>query len=199
MHDDPIDPFGADDSDGDDFEAGQGSEQSPVALAATEQPVPLRIALVEDERTPAGMVCMGTYRDARLVARCVLSPDAWEEIQGRHFLDEPRQVVLVAREAPPGLQCQLFAMLPLSELEGMEEEEGAEPWRASVPGSGYDDDADGETAQVAAFPLGNIVRFDKDRIHRDNLALEAVDVLQKIIDGQTTEVVDKVLRDLLGE
>lgn len=184
-----------------------GDEASPVALAATEQPVPLRVALVEDERTPEGMVCMGTFRDERLVARCVLSPDAWDEVQARKFLDEPRQVVLVAREAPPGLQCQLFAMLPLEAVE--RDDDGSEPWKASVPGSGYDaadthddgddEEGDGDAPKVAAFPLGNIVRFDKDRIHRDNLALEAVDVLQKIIDGQTTEVVDRVLRDLLGE
>ena len=42
---------------------------SPVALAATETPVELRVALVEDDRTPDGMVCMGTYRGDRLIAR----------------------------------------------------------------------------------------------------------------------------------
>lgn len=174
-------------------------EPSPVALAATEQPVELRAELVEDERTPEGMVCMGTYRGDRLVARCVLAPEAWTEIEARGFLAEPRQVVLVAREAPPGLQCQLFAMLPLDAADTGEEE--AEPWAASVPGAGYEAAAAGEDtdeARVAAFPLGNIVRFARDRIHPDNLALEAVDVLRRIIDGQTTEVVDKVLRDLLG-
>src|SRR4051812_27727705 len=79
----------------------------PAALAATEQPVDLSVKLVADERVPDGMVCMGTYRGERLVARCVLPPEAWDEIEEFGLFDDPVPVVLVAREAPPGLQCQL--------------------------------------------------------------------------------------------
>ena len=49
-----------------------------AALAAAQEPVAIEVRLIDDERTPEGMVCMGTFRDERLVARCVLSPDAWE-------------------------------------------------------------------------------------------------------------------------
>ena len=191
---------------------------SPVALAATETPVELRVALVEDDRTPEGMVCMGTYRGDRLIARCVLPPAAWEQIEEYGLFDEPVPVVLVARESPPGLQCQLFAMVPVPDLddEEMEEdEEGEEPWAASVPGAGYEaavaenvmdeegdddelDEGDDDDAGVTPLPLGNIVRYERDRVHPDSLPHEAADVLMKIIEGKTSEVVDRALADLLG-
>src|SRR3954471_18011590 len=97
--------------------AGENPTPTPTAIAATEEPVQLEVALIEDERVPPEMVCMGTYRNGRLVARAVLSPEAWAQIEEHGFFDEPLQVVLVARLAPPGLQCQLFAMVPLPQEE----------------------------------------------------------------------------------
>lgn len=185
-------------------EAEPGDENpvpTPAAIAATEEPVQLTVALVEDERVPSGMVCMGTYRNGRLVARAVLSPEAWAQIQEHGFFDEPLQVVLVARVAPPGLQCQLFAMVPIQEEEV---DEADEPWAASVPSSSYEasleTDADGEEEdpQVAPIPLGNIVRYVNDRVHPESLPLETADILKKIIEGGASEVVDRALADLLG-
>lgn len=167
----------------------------PAAIAATEEPIQLTVGLVEDERVPPGMVCMGTYRNQRLVARSVISPEAWEQIQEHRFFDEPLQVVLVARVAPPGLQCQLFAMVPLPN-----EEEPEEPWSSSVPSSSYEASLESEAAdpKVAPVPLGNIVRYDRDRVHPESLPLETADVLQKIIEGNASEVVDRALAELLG-
>jgi hypothetical protein len=185
-------------------EPQQGDSPTPAAIAATEHPVQITVALVEDERVPDGMVCMGSYRNGRLVARAILPPEAWGQINEYGIFDEPVQIVLVARVSPPGLQCQLYAMVPIPD----EEEEDDEPWSASVPGSSYESvvEAEGdeedaeETADpaVAPIPLGNIVRYDRDRIHPDSLPLEAVDVLRRIIDGDTSEVVDRALADLLG-
>jgi hypothetical protein len=143
---------------------------------------------------------MGTYRNGRLVARAVLSPEAWAQIQEHGFFDDPLQVVLVARLAPPGLQCQLFAMVPLPEDELDESEE---PWAASVPSSSYEAAIEAETQedddpQVAPIPLGNIVRYESDRVHPESLPLETADVLRKIIEGEASEVVDRALADLLG-
>ncbi|HEX3236168.1 MAG TPA: hypothetical protein VHR41_18390 [Gemmatimonadales bacterium] len=179
------------------------STPSPAAIAATERPVPLSVQLVNDERVPDGMVCMGCFRNGRLISRSVMPPEAWAQIYELGIFDEPVQVVLVARTAPPGLQCQLYAMVPLPETD----DEAEEPWSASVPGSSYeasiaDEDVDGEESgddpQVAPIPLGNIVRYDRDRIHPESLPLEAVDVLRKIIDGETSELIDRALADLLG-
>ncbi len=180
--------------------SGENPVPGPAAIAATEDPVQLEVALVEDERVPDGMVCMGTFRNGRMVARAVLTPEAWAQIEEHGFFDEPLQVVLVARLAPPGLQCQLFAMVPLAQEEG---EEAEEPWAASVPSSGYEstiesESEDEEDPRVAPIPLGNIVRFERDRVHPESLPLETADVLKKIIEGGTSEVVDRALSDLLG-
>jgi hypothetical protein len=180
--------------------AETGPGPVPAAIAATAEPVQLKVGLIEDERVPAEMVCMGTYRNGRLVARSVLSPEAWAQIQEHGFFDQPLQVVLVARVAPPGLQCQLFAMVPLPEEDP---EEAAEPWAASVPSSSYEASLDEESAEsedprVAPVPLGNIVRYQRDRVHPDSLPLETADVLKKIIEGDAAEVVDRALADLLG-
>ena len=176
----------------------------PAAIAATEAPVQLTVSLVNDERVPEGMVCMGTFRNGRLVARSVMPPEAWAQIQEFGIFDEPIQVVLVARAAPPGLQCQLYAMVPLPDDD--EDGDEAEPWAASVPGSALRGDGrgrgrggiGGDEPRVAPIPLGHIVRYDRDRVHPESLPLETVDVLRKIIDGNTTEMVDRALAELLG-
>ena len=172
----------------------------PAAIAATAEPVQLMVRLVEDDRVPAEMVCMGTYRNGRLVARSVLSPEAWAQILEHGLFEEPLQVVLVARVAPPGLQCQLFAMVPLPQEES---DEPQEPWAASVPSSSYEaslDDASTEDndPRVAPVPLGNIVRYQRDRVHPESLPLETADILKKIVEGEASEVVDRALADLLG-
>jgi hypothetical protein len=188
---------------------------TPVALAVTDAAVQLRVALVEDERTPEGMLCMGTYRGERLVARCVMPPEAWQQVQDYGLFDQPVKVVLVAREEAPGLQCQLYAMVPVPEVADDEDESDAEPWAASVPGAGYeaavadaDEDEDDEeeddedevlgAEDVTPIPLGNIVRFDRDRAYPDSLPHEAADILMKVVEGKTSEVVDRALADLLG-
>lgn len=180
---------------------GDDAAPTPAAIAATEEPVQLTVSLVEDDRVPEGMVCMGTFRNGRLVARSVLTPEAWAQIQELGFFDEPLQVVLVAREAPPGLQCQLFAMVPLPEEEEADQPE--EPWAASVPSSSYeasveDGAGDNDDPRIAPIPLGNIVRYARDRVHPESLPLETADVLRKIIEGGASEVVDQALADLLG-
>jgi len=180
----------------------EGNVPVPAAIAATEDPVQLTVALVEDERVPEGMVCMGSFRNGRLVARSVMPPEAWAQIDEYGIFDEPVQVVLVARAGPPGVQCQLYAMVPLPDEE---EDEPDEPWAASVPGSSYeasiedlDEDEEEDEPRVAPIPLGHIVRYERDRVHPQSLPLEAVDLLRKVIDGKTSEVVDRALADLLG-
>ena len=211
--------------------------ESPVALAATDRPLPLRLATIEDERAPDGMACIGSFLGPKLVARCVVPPDAAAFLLERGLFAQPVRLALAAREEAPGLQCQLFALV---DLPGDffdtpdEEEESASPWADSVPGTAYDramqegpahptrdgagaedaegaddedveDDEDDEDVddsrqerQAAVF-LGQIIRFDHDRKHPDDLALETMDVLRTIVQGDVSEVVDKVLEDLLGE
>ena len=230
--DSPADESAADESAADGGAAGEADAEGtaegrvPVALAATDEPVELRIGLVEDERTPEGMVCMGTFRGERLIARCVMPPEAYQELEDYGVFEDPVPVVLVAQEAPPGLQCRLFAMIALPIVEVDEEDDDAEPWAASVPSSRYEetvaaqtdepeeadeelagdeDDEDDDEAlaaldgdpQLVPLPLGNIVRYDRDRLFPESLPREAMDVLEKVINGRTYEVVDRALADLL--
>ena len=67
----------------------------------------------------------------------------------------------------------------------------------TAPAAFPDHDIHGDP-RVAPIPLGNIVRFERDRVHPESLPLETADVLKKIIEGGTSEVVDRALSDLLG-
>jgi len=192
------------------------SAERPVALAATDRPLPLRLESIEDERAPDGMSCIGSFIGPKLVARCVVPPDAAAFLLERGLFNQPVRLALAAREEPPGLQCQLFALveLPPDFFVGAEEGEDASPWADSVPGAAYDREISGapameassrepaeedtEEEQQAAVFLGQIIRLDKDRRHPRDLALETMDVLRTIVQGEVSEVVDKVLEDLLG-
>ena len=78
-------------------------------------------------------------------------------------------------------------------------------WAASVPGAGYEaaldegEDDDEPEANVATLPLGNIVRYAHDRVHPESLSHEAADVLRKVIQGETAEMVDRALADLFKD
>lgn len=197
------------------------SPDPAVALAATDRPLPLRVAAIEDERAGDGMSCIGSFLGPKLIARCVVPPDAAVFLLEKGLFTQPVRLALAAREATPGLQCQLFALVELpsdffsDNGDDDEDEEGEAPWADSVPGSSYDravrytppggseapedgSEEEPESDPQAAVFLGEIVRLERDRKHPDNLGLEAMDVLRTIVHGDVSEVVDKVLEDLLG-
>lgn len=178
------------------------ADEPAAVVVATEQPLPLRVERISDDRAPDGMVVLGSFLGDRLVARCAVAEDAAEMLDARGFFRDPARLVLAAREAPPGLQCQLFALV---ELPPDGDEPANEPWADSLPGASYDratgfapPEESGAPEGQAAVLLGQIVRFDRDRKHPGNLPLEAIDVLSTIVQGRLVEVVDKVLDDLLG-
>ncbi len=183
---------------------------SDVVLAATDRPVPLVVRRIEDERVPEGLIGIGSYLNELLIARCAVPLEVAGFIEGHNLFVEPVRLVLAATEDSPGLQCRLFALVDVDPGLLAGDDDDREPWADSVPGAGFeataeDDSADtpGETeganpAQGMIF-LGQIVRFDRDRKHPDSLALEAADVLRRIVDGQTSETIDRVLDDLLHD
>ncbi len=185
----------------DQFEPEDGEQsETPVAFVSTQEPVNLRVSRVEDDRMPEGMICMGTFFDDRLIARSAVTPEALAELTDRNVFQTPVRLALAAVEEEPGLQCRLFALLPLEQLQAAQEDPD-EPWAASVPR--YEDaveEPEDEDA-VASILLGHIVRFEKDRKHASDLAAEAADVLRTILsdDHPLTDVVDKLLDDLLGD
>jgi hypothetical protein len=211
-----ADPFPPDDTpdpdddadeaeDGDEGEEGEGH---PAVFVTTREPVPLRIEALDDPRAPDGSV-MGTYIDDRLVARSAMPAEAIARLLQLRLFEEPVPLGLFAFEESPGVQCRLYALVPRAALEAGEH--AAEPWKASVPsyeatrgaGRARGDDEEGEEGEPPPFEtvlLGHIVRFAGDRRHGENLAAEAVDILQRILHGADSlkDADTKALDDLLG-
>jgi hypothetical protein len=168
-----------------------------AAFVLTERSVPITVGPVDDDRTPEGMVCLGTTIAGRMVARCVVPPETADFVLGRGLFADPVPLALAARLADPGLQCRLFAVVPLpSDALADPAEEEQSPWSSSVPS--WRPEAEAEETRQAAVLLGHVVRFTRDRKHPGDLPREAADVLATIVGGQVTEVVDKLLEDLLG-
>ena len=193
-------PFPPDD-DADD----EGDDDAPphAVLVSTAAPVPITVSRIDDERAPEG-ACLGTFIGERLVARCAYPPEAIEHLVDLRLFSEPVPLALFAYEEEPGLQCRLFALVPSAKLS--EAEHADEPWKASVPSyerslaeaEDEDEEGDDDGEPTETILLGNIVRFAKDRRHADDLAAEAVDILQKIITGgPLNDASSKAIDDLL--
>jgi len=189
---------------------GNGDAQASVVFVSTQQSVALHVEDIEDDRTPDDMVCMGVFFQDRLIARSIVPPEAFDQIEDQQVFSGPVRLGLAAVEEDPGLQCRLFALLPVSRFqEHMQEHEQGpeEPWAASVPRfedlmqeqqePDFDDQPVDEDAVVPIL-LGHVVRFGRDRRHPDSLAEEAADVLRAILsdDRPLTNIVDKLLEDL---
>lgn len=202
-HDGPdgSDPFPGDDAAGD---------ERPAVFVRTNTPIPLSVQRMEDERAPDG-VCLGAFIGERLVARCAMPDDAIQHLLRLDLFGDPVRLGLFAYEEEPGLQCRLFALVPPEKLK--DSDSADEPWKESVPSyeQSYarddedsdpdffgDDDEEAETSRLETVLLGHIVRFDSDRKYSDDLAAEAVDILQKIIVGGPLDEADtKAIDDLL--
>ena len=104
-----------------------------------------------------------------------------------------------ARDAEDGREDAGHAA-PVTVEHERKAQHGALAWRERelIEDQADEDSAAEDEPSVAPIPLGNIVRYERDRVHPESLPLEAVDVLRRIIDGDTSEVVDRALADLLG-
>jgi hypothetical protein len=187
-----------------------GGDERPAVFVTTTTAIPITVQRIEDERAPDG-VCLGAYIGERLVARCAMPDEAIQHLLQLDLFAEPVPLGLFAYEEEPGLQCRLFALVPPDKLKDSDSED--EPWKESVPSyeqsRSTDDlegeaeifgeiDEDGERRRMETVLLGHIVRFESDRKHNDDLAAEAVDILQKIIVGGPLDEADtKAIDDLL--
>ncbi len=184
------------DQSGDDKEASERL----VALVSTIEPLLVHVDEIEDERTPEGMICMGSFIEDRLIARSAVPRETLDEFTNRDLFAHPVRIALAATAEDPGLQCQLFALLPAQVFQ--EEPEPDEPWAASVPHFESGPAEEGTTEDDAVVPvlLGHIIRFERDRRHPEDLAAEAADVLKSVLDAHRPlqQPIDKILDDLLG-
>ena len=217
----PDDFNGDEDADDEDDDYGiadginagvDNGEEKPAVFVTTREPIALTVTQVDDPRAPDSSA-LAAYIDGRLVARSAMPPEAIARLVGLKLFEEPVALGLFAYEEAPGLQCRLFALVPRAALEA--DAHASEPWKASVPSyeamrdADHDDDDDGDDegdedggpeSPYETILLGHIVRFAKDRKHPENLAEEAVDILQRIIHGaESLEDADqKAIDDLLG-
>src|SRR5690606_8620887 len=126
----------------DDDSGGELPELPAAVLAATDEPVALEVREIEDERVPEGLRRLGTFLDGKLVARAAVAPELVDFLFRNEVFEKPRQLVLAAREEAPGLRCELYALVPLSDVNiglenGDDDSDDREPWAASVPSSDY--------------------------------------------------------------
>jgi hypothetical protein len=197
---DGADPFGGENT---------GDDERPAVFVTTTTAIPISVQRMEDERAPEG-VCLGAFIGERLIARCAMPDDAIQHLLRLDLFADPVPLGLFAYEEEPGLQCRLFALVLPDKLK--DSDSADEPWKESVPSyeqsRDLDDDEDpavfgdvdedGERTRRETVLLGHIVRFDSDRKHNDDLAAEAVDILQKIIVGGPLDEADvKAIDDLL--
>lgn len=209
MSSDEFDP--SEDETPDEFAEG---ESKPAVFVNTREPVSIVVSQLDDPRAPESSA-LAAYIDGRLIARSAMPPEAIARLLELQLFEAPVRLGLFAFEEEPGLQCRLFALVPREALEAGAHD--AEPWKASVPSyeasrdadddddalDDDDDDSDDDEDEMMPFEhilLGHIVRFAKDRRHPDDLAAEAIDVLQRIIHGaEPLEDADrKAIDDLLG-
>lgn len=196
---------GADDAEDEDEEDEGAEDDLPAStvFVATATPLQLSVAPMPDERAPDG-VCLASRIDGRLVARCAMPGESIERLMTLKLFEEPVMIGLLAFEGEPGIQARLVALVPSDRLtEGGSEED--EPWKASVPSfeksqreAADGEEGDAEGAGLAAVLLGHIVRFAQDRKHPDDLAREAVDILQRVVAGAPlSDAAAKAIDDLL--
>ena len=217
-----------DSSDHDASDSPHDGEAKPAVFVTTREPVVIVVSQLDDPRAPESSA-LAAYIDGRMVARSAMPPEAIARLVDLRLFDEPVRLGLFAFEEAPGLQCRLFALVPRTSLEsdvhnaepwtasvpsfdasrGVEDDDDDDDdddvhgAGAQGDGAGDDDDDDDEEEEEVPFEtilLGHIVRFDKDRRHPDDLAGEAVDILQRIIHGaESLEDADrKAIDDLLG-
>ncbi len=174
-------------------------EREEHVLVGTASPIRLDVRPIEHHLTPDGTVCIGTFHEGRAIGRCAIPADSVDDFLEMDLFDRPVSLALNVREGGPGVEGSLLALVPMVRTD---EAESDEPWRASVPGAGYDAPEEAEEeeedpgAQLVGIFLGEIVRFEEDRRNPDSLLREAADMLAGVIRGQVGSVVDRVIADL---
>lgn len=164
-------------------------------LVGTASPVALKVEPVEHHLTPEGAVCIASYLHGKLIGRCAVPEETAEEFLEMELFRRPVALALNVRARDALLEGNLLALVPASETR--RESDAEEPWKGSVPGSGYDAEAEEEDHLVGIF-LGQVVRFQSDRKFGDSLVREAADMLAGVVRGKIGNVVDRVIEDLTG-
>jgi hypothetical protein len=163
-------------------------EQPEVVTLALAIPIQLEAREIAYEGLSDDTKCVATFANGALVVRAGVPQEAVAPFIAA--LEKPVQIGISAIAKDPGVQTRIFALVSPSAL--MADPDANAPWKASSEASAFDS-ADEEMVPLL---LGNIVRFEKDRKHRESLQAEAVDILRVALSGSAVSVVDKLLEDL---
>ena len=212
----PEDDDDEDEQDDDEFGDDDGSIEIRVV---TPGPVPLRLEMVERDEVGNEESAFATFIDAegapeRPIAVNSLPRELVESLVASQLFTEPRHLMAAVHEEAGGLRGLLSALVPAELVERWareherDDDEGHEPWKASVPETpAFDapssfEEAAAETAEHAQamipIPLGIILRFAENRRHPDDVVKEAADLVASVLGGFGVDAKQKRIDDLLG-
>lgn len=193
-------PPGRETGRGDEGDVAEPRPRVEGVVVGTASPLTLRLEPLDHHLAPEGTVCVGTFFGDHLISRCALPEETAEEFLGMELFERPVSLALNVSPGGPGLEGNLLALVPITEAR--DEPESREPWKASVPGAGYEEAAreegGGEEQHLVGVFLGQVVRFEEDRKHPGSLVREAADMLANVVRGRIGNVVDRVIEDLTG-
>lgn len=160
-------------------------------MVLTAERIPLDVRRIQNQRVEEGQVCIGTHFRDKLLARSAVEEDDAELLV--ELMKVPAQVGLLAEEEDDGVQANLVALLPHSEVQDVlrQVELEEEPWKASLEAPDYEQEKKGD--RPVMVPLGLVVRIPDKRVSPDDLRQEAEDMLRSLMTRGGQEVVDQLL------
>ena len=169
-------------------------------LVGTATALEIDVREIEYDVTPPGAACVATFYNDKIIGRCAIPPESVRHFIEMDLFSDPVTLALNVTEGGPGIEGSLLALvrLPLRSVR-----EPDEPWRASVPGAGFDsaaveEDAGSPERQLAGIFLGEVVRFESDRQAPGSLLREAADMLASLINGRVDDIAERLIEDLAG-
>lgn len=213
-----LDPVHTDISD---LATGSKEAGGRHVFMASRQKLPLRGEVAREGPVPDGSLPVDVFRrdDGSRLGQFAAEPRSLERLQ--ELLDRPRRIGLGCQAEAPGLVGHLVVLIPASDLQDLFGGSDApaagevdEAWRSSLPdppdlggeqaGSGAPDEAAAETGgaeaeegmRYGALHLGNVVRFDADRKHRDDFVAEVRDLFRTALEGDLPSVADRLMDEL---
>lgn len=176
-----------------------------VVIVTYPIPITLEAQPIEHEATPEGAVAMAYYYRRNMIARGVLAPEAVPVV--RRILAAPVTLALAAAEDEQGnIDARVCLVIPVeSELLRMEDPDpDDEPWRASVPPPPFEIESSwpgrrdpSDPPQMALLPLGNVIRAARHRNHPKDVAGDAREMLDNLVEGRAQDAVARAIDDLL--
>lgn len=214
-----LDPVHSDISD---LATGSKEAGGRHVFMASRQKLPLRCEVAREGPVPEGSLPVDVFRrdnGARL-GQFAAEPQSVDRLE--ELLDPARRVGLGCQAEAPGLVGHLVILIPASDLQGLfggAEGPGAaggaeESWRSSLPeppdlggdlpdGPSPDEAATEPGAEepeegmrYGALHLGNVVRFDADRKHRDDFVAEVRDLFRTALEGDLPSVAERLMDEL---